>query len=98
MTLDEMPSCACNAHPAGEDKKKYMYVAECTRDFVVLCCKRCTEITRTPVIQVRTFGQLREKAVWEARQQRQRMDPELLRMIHERRRGRVRYKREEKEN
>jgi hypothetical protein len=95
MTPDEMPACRCTAHPAGDDRKKYMVIAECTSDFVVFCCKRCSEITKVAVIQVQTFGNLKKKAQYEAMQKRQRMDPELLRMIMARRRGRVRYRRED---
>jgi hypothetical protein len=98
MTPDETPACVCTAHPVGEDRRKWMVIAECTSEFVVFCCRRCSEITKVAVIQVQTFGNLRKKAVYEARMQRQRMDPELLKMIVARRRGRVKYRREDDNN
>jgi len=49
---DKVPACRCTAHPPHEDKKKYMYVAKEESDYVVWCCKRCTEISKVPTIQV----------------------------------------------
>ena len=94
MTPDQMPACVCDAHPAGDDRKKYMYVAEERPEFVVFACKRCTEITRTPVIQVRSLSN-RDMAQHQVKHQRKQMDPKLLRMIHERKRGRILYRRED---
>lgn len=62
MTCDDIPACVCDAHPAGDDKRKYMVVAEENAERVVFCCRRCTEITGTPVIQVRTTPRGRERA------------------------------------
>ena len=90
MTPDEIPACVCSAHPAGDDKKKYMVVAEETRDHVVFACRRCSEITGTAVIQVRTLAYAREKARYEIREQRRDLDPKLMRMLNARKRGGLR--------
>jgi hypothetical protein len=95
VTPDQMPACVCTAHPHGDDRKKYMIVAEETPDMVVFCCKRCSEITKTAVIQVRTMGNTRARAVWQEAEKRKRMDPKLLKMLMARKRPRVRYHREE---
>ena len=92
-----IPACVCTAHPSGEDRSKHMYVAECTSEFVTFCCKRCTEITHTAVVQVRTLKNAREKAQYEVQQRRKTMDPKLLKMLHARTKGRVNYRREEDE-
>ena len=72
-----------------------MFVAECTPEFVVFCCKRCSEIMRSAVIQVRTLGNTRERAKWLAQQQREKLPPGVLQMLKQRKRGRVMYHREE---
>lgn len=64
---DKIPPCACTAHPSGEPLRKYMFVAEETPEYVVWCCQRCSEIARTPVIQVRTMDFLKQKARHERR-------------------------------
>ena len=69
-----------------------MFIAECDSDKVVFCCKRCSEITHTAVIQVRTLARARDKARYEVAQQRRQMDPRLVKMLEQRKRGRVRYK------
>jgi hypothetical protein len=89
---DSIPACVCSIHPKGEDRSKYMFVAECTSQFVVFCCRRCSEISHEAVIQVRTLRSARDKARYEVAQQRRQMDPRLLRMLEQRKRGRVRYK------
>ena len=61
MTPSEMPPCACTAHDLA-DRRSHMFVAEETAEFVVFCCRRCTEITRTPVIQVRTLDRAKRRA------------------------------------
>jgi hypothetical protein len=92
MTSNDIPACACTAHPHGEDKRKYMHAVEETPNYVVWCCRRCTEITHTAVIQVRTLKRGREQAQHAIAQQRRQMDPRLVRMLEQRKRGRVRYK------
>jgi hypothetical protein len=92
MTSDKIPECACTAHPRGEDKRKYMVAVEETQFHVVWCCKRCTEITHTAVIQVRTLAKGKARAQHAIAEQRRQMDPRLLRMLNARKRGRVRYK------
>ena len=87
-----IPPCVCSAHPRGEDRTKYMFIAECTADHVVFCCKRCSEIMHEAVIQVRTLARARDKARYEVAQQRRQMDPRLVEMLNARKRGRVRYK------
>jgi hypothetical protein len=97
MTPDDIPECACSAHPSGDDKKKYMVVAEETNTMIVWCCRRCTEITHTAVIQVRTLRRGREMAQHAIAEQRRAMDPRLLRLLMERKRGRIRYRDADKE-
>lgn len=97
MTPDDYPPCACTLHPSGTDRRQWMFVAECNTEVVVFCCKRCSEIAREAVIQVRTLKHAREKAKYEVEQQRRSMPPELLRMLMSRRKGRVRMS-EEKAN
>ena len=92
MTTNDIPACACTAHPRGEDKRKYMHAVEETPNYVVWCCRRCTEITHTAVIQVRTLKRGRDEARHRIAEQRRQMDPRLLRMLEQRKRGRVRYK------
>lgn len=92
---NKIPECRCTAHPHGEDRTRWMFVAECTPEFVVFCCKRCSEIMRSAVIQVRTLGNTRERAKWLAQQQREKLPPEVLKMLKQRKRGRVMYHREE---
>lgn len=87
MTSDDIPACACSAHPRGDDLRKYMVAVEETPDHVVWCCRRCTEIAHTPVIQVRTLRRGREKAQHAIAEQRRAMDPRLLRMLMARKRG-----------
>jgi hypothetical protein len=94
----DLPDCACTAHPPGTDKKRWMIVAEETSDMVVFCCKRCSEITKTAVIQVRTLGNTRNRAVYEEAERRKRMDPKLLKMLMARKRPRVRYRREDEQS
>ena len=94
MTPDDYPPCVCSIHPRGEDRRKYMFVAECSADAVVFCCKRCSEMAREAVIQVRTLKHARDKAKYEIEQQRRYLPPELLKMLMARRRGRVRVREE----
>lgn len=96
MTSDSIPSCVCTAHPAGDDRKKYMVVAEETRDHVVFCCRRCSEITGTAVIQVRTLKHGKDAARYRVAEQRREITPKLRAMLEARKRGRVKY--EEAEN
>lgn len=93
VTQSEYPPCACSIHPSGEDKRKYMYVAECTQEFVVFCCKRCSEMARTAVIQVRTLKSTRDKAKYLAEQDRKSLPPQVRAMLNKRVKGRVRYER-----
>ena len=98
MTPDQMPRCVCTAHPPEDSSgRQWMRVAEERSDFVVFQCVRCTEITRTPVIQVRTLS-LRDQAQYATHQSRRQMDPRLLQMIEQRKRGRMRYRKEEEQN
>ena len=92
---NKIPACVCTAHPPGEDRRKWMIVAECTSEFVTFCCKRCSEITHTAVVQVRTIGRGREKARYEIEQQRRQMDPRLRAMLERRKRGGVSIKEEQ---
>jgi hypothetical protein len=87
MDQSSIPACACTAHPSGDDRKKYMVAVEETQDQVVWCCRRCTEITHTAVIQVRTLKRAREKARHEIAEQRRTMDPRLIQMLNRRKRG-----------
>jgi hypothetical protein len=91
-----IPPCACAGHPRGEDRTKYMFVAECTNQFVVFCCKRCSEIIHEAVIQVVMLKHARDKAKYEIEQQRRQMDPRLVKMLNARKRGRVRFHDKEK--
>src|SRR5580704_7857505 len=93
---DSIPACVCTAHPRGDDRSKYMFVAECTSEMVVFCCRRCSEIMHEAVIQVRTLGNTKERARWMAQQQRKQMTPELQRMLMARKRGGVRVREEDK--
>lgn len=94
MTSEEVPACACTAHPAGDDKKKYMVAVEETQDQVVWCCRRCTEITHTAVIQVRTLPRGKEVARHSIAEQRRQMDPRLMKMLNARKRGGMRIREE----
>lgn len=96
MTPDEVPSCACTAHPAGDDKKKYMLAVEEDAEKVVWCCRRCTEITHTAVIQVRTLKRGREKAQYAIAEQRRNLDPGLIAMLNRRKRGGMKVREGEK--
>lgn len=96
MTPDDVPSCACSAHPTGDDKKKYMVAVEETADQVVWCCRRCTEITHTAVIQVRTLPRGQAVARHSIAEQRRAMDPRLLKMLAARKRGGMRVREEDK--
>jgi len=87
MDQKEIPACACDAHPKGDDKRKYMVAVEEDAEKVVWCCRRCTEITHTAVIQVRTLRQGREKAQHQIAEQRRNMDPRLIAMLNKRKRG-----------
>jgi hypothetical protein len=87
MTEDDIPSCACTAHPKGDDLKKYMVAVEETQEQVVWCCRRCTEITHTAVIQVRTLKKGRERAQHAIAEQRRNLDPRLIQMLNRRKRG-----------
>jgi hypothetical protein len=95
MTSDDIPACACSAHPPEDDRKKYMLAVEEDAEKIVWCCRRCTEITHVAVIQVRTLPRGVARARYVTDEQRRRMDPQLLRMLMARKRGRVRYQREE---
>jgi len=95
MSDSTIPACVCTAHPRGEDRSKYMFVAECTSEMVVFCCRRCSEIMHEAVIQVRTLGNTKERARWMAQQQRRQMDPRLRQMLMARKRGGVRVKEEQ---
>lgn len=95
MSSDSVPSCACTAHPSSDDKKKYMVVVECTDDHVVFCCRRCTEITHTAVIQVRSLKRARQKAQYAISEQRRQLDPKLIRMLAARKKGGVRVREDE---
>jgi len=75
-----------------------MVAVEETKDHVVFCCRRCTEITHVAVIQVRTLKYGKEKAAYQVAQQRKNMDPKLLEMLMSRKRGAVRYREMEKSN
>ena len=95
MSDRDIPACQCTAHPKGDDRRRYMFIAECTSDRVVFCCRRCSEIMHEAVIQVRTLGSTRDRARYEAQQQRKQMDPRLLKMLLARKRGGVRVREEE---
>ena len=97
MTPDEMPACVCTAHPTGDDRRKYMVVAEETRDRVVFCCRRCSEITGTAVIQVRTLAHARDRAYRAIREQRRDFDPRLMRMLNARKRGGITIRKQEEQ-
>ncbi len=92
--IDKTPACRCVGHPDGYDKKKYMRAVEETADHVVWCCTLCTELEHTAVIQVVTLPRGKAKARYEIAQQRRSMDPRLLRMLHQRKRGGVRVSEE----
>ena len=87
MSDDKIPACVCTAHPPGDDRRKYMRVAECNSEFVTFCCQRCTEITGVATVQVRTLKYARERAAYIVRQQRQSLDPRVMRMLAARKRG-----------
>ncbi len=97
MTPDDIPACVCTAHPRGDDLRKYMVAVEETRERVVWCCRRCTEITGTAVIQVRTLAYARDRARYAVAQQRRTMDPRLLRMLAARKRGGIRVRKEDQD-
>jgi len=90
MTNDDIPACACSAHPRGDDRKRYMVAVEEDSEKVVWCCRRCTEITHVAVIQVRTLPRGVARARHVVDEQRRHMDPPLLRLLMARKRGRVR--------
>jgi|SRR5271170_1664967 len=92
MTSEDIPSCACTAHPKEDDRKKYMVVVEETKDQVVWCCRRCTEICHTAVIQVRSLKRSVEKAKYAISEERRNLDPRLIAMLNKRRRGGLRLK------
>jgi len=96
MTEDDIPSCACTAHPKGDDKKRYMVAVEEDAEKVVWCCRRCTEITGTAVIQVRTLKRGRLKAQHQIAEQRKGLDPKLIEMLNRRKRGGMRVREGEK--
>lgn len=87
MTSDDIPACACTAHPKGDDRKQYMVAVEEDSEKVVWCCRRCTEITHTAVIQVRTLKRGREKAQHAITEQRRGLDEKLIQMLNRRKRG-----------
>lgn len=89
MTSEDVPSCACTAHPKGDDKKKFMVAVEETQEHVVWCCRRCTEITRTAVIQVRTLPKGKARAKYQVDEKRRNIDPRLLELLHKRTKGRI---------
>jgi hypothetical protein len=95
MTPEDIPACVCTAHPAGDDRRKYMKAVEESASHVVWCCVRCTEITHTAVIQVRTFGPMREMARAVVRKQRAQLPPEVLRLLEARKKPRIKYRRED---
>jgi hypothetical protein len=59
---DLIPPCRSTAHPAHQDRRKYMFVAKEDAEHVVWCCRRCTEIVGSPAIQVRVLPRGRERA------------------------------------
>jgi len=65
FTEDTVPACRCSAHPAHEDKRKYMKVVKEDADHVVWACMRCTEISKVPTIQVRVLARGKAKADYE---------------------------------
>jgi len=73
-----------------------MFVAECTSDVVVFCCKRCSEIMHEAVIQVRTLGPTRDRAKYEAALAHRQLSPELQRMLATRKRGGMRIHKEDR--
>jgi hypothetical protein len=87
MTPDKVPACRCVGHPPGYDKRKYMRAVEENADYVVWCCTLCTELERTPVIQVATLPRGKAAARYQVAQQRRSMDPRLLRMLQSRKRA-----------
>jgi hypothetical protein len=97
MTPDDIPACACSAHPRGDDKKKYMVAVEEDAEKIVWCCRRCTEITHVAVIQVRTLARGIARAKHVVDEQRRQMDPRLLRMLAARKKGGVRIQEEEQQ-
>ena len=96
MSDDKIPACVCTAHPPGTDRRRWMVVAECTPEMVVFACRRCSEITHTAVIQVRTLGSTRDRARYLAAQDRRQMPPGLRRMLAARKRGGMRVQEQEK--
>jgi hypothetical protein len=92
VTEDDIPQCACTAHPAGDDRRKYMVAVEEDATKVVWCCRRCTEITHTAVIQVRTLRRGREMAQHRIAEQRRNLDPRLVELLNRRVRGRTRLR------
>ena len=95
MNQSDMPPCVCTAHPSGTNRREWMFVAEENTEFVVFCCRRCSEITRTPVIQVRTLDRLQGRVREQNRSEgRDRGKEEILRQLHRMQRRRqpvVRY-------
>ena len=94
MTESDIPACACTAHPKGDDLKKYMVAVEETSEQVVWCCRRCTEITHTAVIQVRTLKRGKDKARHAISEQRKNLDPRLIQMLNRRKRGGLKVREE----
>lgn len=59
---DKVPECRCSAHPAHEDKRKYMKPYQDGDERVVWVCWRCTEISKVPTIQVQLLPKGKAKA------------------------------------
>ena len=68
---DRIPACRCTAHPMHEDRRRYMVVVREERDYVVWCCRRCTEISHVSTIQVQilAYGKARARYANRMRQQ-----------------------------
>ena len=59
---DKIPACRYEGHPAHEDRRKYMVAREVGADRVVWFCQRCTEIYKTPILQVVLLPKGRERS------------------------------------
>jgi hypothetical protein len=62
FTEDRIPECRSSAHPLHTNKRQWMVVIREDREFVVWCCRRCSEITHSYAIQVQVLPPGQERA------------------------------------
>jgi hypothetical protein len=61
---DVVPPCRSSAHPLHTDRRQWMEVIKEDAEYVVWCCRRCSEITGNAAIQVRVLPRGQARAAY----------------------------------